>query len=204
MDELNRALGDISSIRRQVARSTEFRGYGPATLAATGAFAIAAAIWQRAWVVDPATHIGDYLTVWVTTAIVSGSLIAAQMYARTHRIHHGIADEMLRMAVEQFAPSAIAGVLLTAILVLYVPASRWMLPGLWQIICSLGIFASCRFLPRLMVGAGAWYLISGLCCIRIGDLHALAPWTMGLGFGVGQLLVAIILVVTREEAEGEA
>jgi len=29
MNDLNKALGDISSIRRQVAHSTEFRGYGP-------------------------------------------------------------------------------------------------------------------------------------------------------------------------------
>ena len=43
MDDLNKALGDISNIRRQVARATEFRGYGPATLAATGALAILAA-----------------------------------------------------------------------------------------------------------------------------------------------------------------
>src|ERR1035441_4933563 len=35
MNDLNRALGDISSIRRQMARSTEFHGYGPATLAGT-------------------------------------------------------------------------------------------------------------------------------------------------------------------------
>src|ERR1700722_18621663 len=32
MNDLNKALGDINSIRRQVARSTEFRGYGPATI----------------------------------------------------------------------------------------------------------------------------------------------------------------------------
>ena len=46
MDDLNKALGDISSIRRQVARSTEFRGYGPATLAATGGIAVLAAASQ--------------------------------------------------------------------------------------------------------------------------------------------------------------
>ena len=32
MNDLHKAIGDISSIRRQMARSTEFRGYGPATL----------------------------------------------------------------------------------------------------------------------------------------------------------------------------
>ena len=46
MNDLNKALDDISSIRRQVARSTEFRGYGPATLGATGAMAVLAAAVQ--------------------------------------------------------------------------------------------------------------------------------------------------------------
>ena len=36
MNDLNKALGDISSIRRQVVHATEFRGYGLATLAGTG------------------------------------------------------------------------------------------------------------------------------------------------------------------------
>ena len=49
MNELNKALGDISNIRMQVARSTDFRGYGPATLAATGVLALAAATAQRLW-----------------------------------------------------------------------------------------------------------------------------------------------------------
>jgi len=46
MSDLDKALGDISSIRRQMARATEFRGYGPATLAATGGFALLAATVQ--------------------------------------------------------------------------------------------------------------------------------------------------------------
>lgn len=45
MNDLNKALGDISSIRRQVAHSTEFRGYGPATLAGTGILALGG--WPR-------------------------------------------------------------------------------------------------------------------------------------------------------------
>ena len=57
MNDLNRALGDINSIRRQMARSTEFRGYGPATLAATGLIAVLAAGAQALLLPDPASHI---------------------------------------------------------------------------------------------------------------------------------------------------
>ena len=203
MNDLHKAIGDISSIRRQMARSTEFRGYGPATLAGTAAFAAIAAGVQSFLVSDPASRIGAYLTIWIWTAFLSAGLIASQMHTRTRRIHSGLAEEMIRMAVEQFLPSAVAGFSLTIVLVRFVPSGQWMLPGFWQIIFSLGVFSSCRFLPRPMLAAGAWYLLTGLMCIALGGARALSPWAMGIPFGVGQLLVAGILLFTAGEAENE-
>ena len=203
MNDLNRALGDISSIRRQVARSTEFRGYGPATLAATGGIAILAAAVQAIWLPNPANRIPIYLAIWLSTAILSAGLIAVQTVTRSQRLHSGLADEMIHMAVEQVLPAAGAGVLLTIVLVKYVPSALWMLPGLWQITFSLGVFSSCRFLPRPMTVAGAWYLLTGLTCVSLGDGRALSPWTMGVSYGVGQLLVAAILFFTAQEGSDE-
>ena len=69
-----------------------------------------------------------------------------------------------------------------------------MLPGLWQLIFSLGVFASCRFLPRQMFAVGVWYLAAGLfCLVAESAARALSPWEMGIPFGVGQLLVAAVL-----------
>ena len=203
MSDLHKALGDISSIRRQMAHSTQFRGYGPATLAATGVFAFLAASSQSMWLTDPANHIPVYLGIWISTTVLSAALTGVQMYTRTRRMHSGLSDEMIRMAVEQFLPAVGAGVLVTIALVRFVPAVVWMLPGLWQVIFSLGIFSSCRFLPRPMIAAGAWYLLTGLVCISFGDSRALAPWTMGLAYGAGQLLVAGILFVTTPEGADE-
>ncbi len=199
MNDLNKALVDISSMRRQMARSTEFRGYGPATLAGTAGFAVLAATAQSFWVRDPATQIETYLGIWIWTAAVSAALIGIQMHTRSRRIHSGLADEMIRTAVEQFLPSAIAGALLTIVLVRWVPHALWMVPGMWQIIFSLGVFSSCRFLPRPMIAAGAWYLLTGLACIAIGDTRALSPWAMGIPYGVGQLLVATILLLNSKD-----
>jgi hypothetical protein len=204
MSDLNKALGDISSIRRQMARSTEFRGYGPATLCATGLIAVLAAVWQALWIPDAAHHFTAYLVTWASTAVVSAALIGAQMHTRTRLIHSGMADEMIRMAVEQFLPSAGAGALLTVVLMVFVPHALWMLPGLWQITFSLGVFSSCRFLPRLMLLAGVWYLATGLFCVGLGDVRAFSPWAMGIPYGAGQILVAAILQFTREETEDEA
>ncbi len=196
MDDLNRALGDISSIRQQMARSTEFRGYGPATLAVTGIFSVAAAAGQALWVPDPLHHVTSYLSIWILTAVASAVLIGFQTVTRAERMHSGIANEMIYMAVEQFLPAAGAGALITLVLLESASSALWMLPGLWQLIFSLGVFSSCRFLPRVMVAAGAWYLFTGLVCIALGDSRALSPWTMGVSYGAGQFLAAGILFFT--------
>jgi hypothetical protein len=203
MNDLNRALNDITTIRRQVARATEFRGYGPATLAATSVFAILGAVVQTLVLTTPADHILVYLEIWISTAIVSASLIAVQTVTRAHRMHSGMADEMLRTAVEQFLPAAAAGALLTFVLVRFAPSSLWMLPGLWQLTFGLGVFASCRFLPRPMVAAGVWYLLTGLACISLADSRALSPWSMGIAYGGGQLLVAGVLYFASSEDHSE-
>jgi hypothetical protein len=204
MNDLNRALGDISSIRRQMARSTEFRGYGPATLASTGLLAVLAATVQSFWIPDPVNHISSYLIIWISTASLSAALTGIQMYTRTRRMHSGMSQEMMHMAVEQFLPAVGAGLMMTIVLVRYVPGVWWMIPGIWQVIFSLGIFSSCRFLPRPMLFAGAWYLLAGLLCISLGGNRALSPWAMGLPYGGGQLLVAAILLFSTHEGADES
>ncbi len=204
MNELNQALDDIRSIRRQMARSTEFRGYGPATLAVTGVLAVIAALLQAVWSPDPNSHIERYLIIWISTGILSATLIAVQVAMRARRVHSGMADEMIYMAVEQFLPAVGVGALITLVVLRQVPTVVWMLPGLWQIIFSLGVFSSCRFLPRLTYSAGAWYLLTGLACLSLGDGRALSPWMMGISYGAGQTLVAGILLFTAKEGGDES
>lgn len=199
MINLHQALTDISSIRRQVARTTQFHGYGPATLATTGLFALGAAALQARYLPAPEHRFPGYLLVWTLTAILSAALIAAQTLTRTRRIHSGLADEMIHQAVEQFLPSVAAGALLTFVFMRFLPASQWMLPGLWQIVFSLGVFASCRFLPRLITLAGAWYLLTGLYCLTLAGPRGLSPWNMGVPFAAGQFLTAAILLITTRE-----
>jgi hypothetical protein len=194
MRDLDRALAEISEIRCQIARDTEFRGYGPATAAATGVFAACAAVIQQVWLKDPTNDVFQYLALWVATAAVSVAVVAGETVTRSRREHSVLADEMIQAATEQLLPSGVAGVLLTVVLLRSAPQSLWLLPGLWQIIFSLGVFASCHFLPRTMYAVGVWYLGAGLACIVFanGEL-AFSPLAMGLPFGVGQLLVAAVL-----------
>ena len=81
----------------------------------------------------------------------------------------------------------------------------WTLPGLWQIFYALGIFASCRFLPRQMFAVGVWFLATGTLCLSTGaGERALSAWEMGLPFGIGQLLLAAVLKFGFREADEDA
>jgi hypothetical protein len=194
MTELRQALAEIRAIRTQVARGTQFRGYGPKSIAASGVLALAVAAVQARWFSGSQHDVSAFLEVWVATATLSVILSAWETVTRARRLHDGFAKEMTHAAVEQFLPAIVAGVLLTVVLVKATPQVTWMLPGLWELVFSLGVFASCRFLPRPMFGVGLWYLASGLACLAVESVRqSLSPWSMGIPFGVGQLLVAFVL-----------
>ena len=194
MTELRQALAEIRAIRTQVARGTQFRGYGPRSIAATGVLALGVAAVQARWFSDAGHAVSEFLAIWVATAAVCVFMSAWEMVARARRVHDGFAKEMTHAAVEQFLPAIVSGILLTVVLVRSTPQVTWMLPGLWELVFSLGVFASCRFLPRPMFGVGLWYLAAGLTCLAVeSSYQALSPWAMGIPFGVGQLLVAAVL-----------
>ena len=192
--EFNRALAEINALRSQMARSTEFRGYGPFTIAATGILGLAVGLLQAQLVPHPAQHIGAYLAVWILTAAVAITTISFETLPRTWREHPALAREMILGACMHFVPPIAAGVLLTVVLLHSAPGTAWMLPGLWQLMFSLGVFSSCQLLPRAMIAVGVWYFACGLLVLATGsrDLTLSGP-AMGIPFGAGQLLVAAIL-----------
>jgi hypothetical protein len=205
MTELRQALDDINAIRTQVARGTQFRGYGPVSIASTGVLALAVAAAQVRWGQSSEHDLRLFLLVWIPTAAIAVSVSALETVFRVRRVHSGLALEMIQAAVEQFLPCIVVGLLLTIVLMRVAPQDSWMLPGLWSVIFSLGVFASCRFLPRQMFAVGAWYLAAGLVSLLIAATHhALLPWAMGISFGVGQLLVAAVLHFGFEDAVEES
>src|SRR5262245_37757389 len=204
MQDLHKALADIGSIRQQLAAGTMFRGFGHTVVAATGLVAAATATAQSLWLHNPGHHPVQFLAAWAVTAIVSAALIGAEMIARTRRHHAGLADAMLMNAVEQALPAGVAGAAIALVLIQFSPETVWVLPGLWQILVGLGIFASVRSLPRTVAVAGAWYVAAGLLVLALScQTQTLSPWTMGLPFVVGQLLLAAILHVAFGATDDE-
>src|ERR1700682_1656063 len=144
MRDLAKALADIFAIRSQIADGTAFRGYGPATVAATGGLALFTALLQFLWLDDPTGHPLLFFSGWAATALVSGAMIWIEMQARSRRHHSGLADAMILQAVEQFLPAGAAGAFLAVLLLKFAPETLWLLPGLWQVFVSLGVVGSVR------------------------------------------------------------
>jgi hypothetical protein len=204
MRDLDRALADIIAIRSQIAAGTAFRGYGPAAMAATGVVALVTSVLQAIVLDDPTASPLTFFLGWVAAAVVSSVLIWIEMLARSRRHHSGLADAMIHQAVEQALPAGIAGLLLAVMLWKFAPETLWLLPGLWQILVSLGVFASVRSLPRSVALAGTWYFLTGFTVLILSaQSHALSPWTMGLPFAIGQSLMATILYFASGDLDVE-
>lgn len=197
MRDLDKALSDISTIRSRIAADTAFRGYGPAALAASGALALITALAQSLWLAEQTGQALLFLGSWGAAAALSIGLIGFEMRRRARHHHSGLADTMIRQAMDQFLPAAAAGVLLPLFIVGYAPEAAWMMPGLWQVLMGLGLFASARSLPRPVTLVAAFYLLAGFAVLLIASgTRALSPWTMGVPFVLGQFAMAAIVHVS--------
>ena len=200
--ELHEALTQIAEIRQQIARAEEFRGYRSLTTAFSGVLAVLASAAHALWLS------GDwhwFVLLWACVAVVNLVVVGAEMVYRTRVSGSQLQRDMTLLAVQQFMPALVAGALMTFVMAKFNWNQLWMLPGLWAIVFSLGIFASRRLLPRGTELIGGFYLLAGLLCLALSPERALPwPWTMALTFGVGQLMAAVLLYVRLERGHGAA
>ena len=201
--ELREAMSQIAEIRQQMARTEVFRGYRSVPVAFSGVLACAASVAQGLWIPEPTRDVSSYLTLWIGAAAIGIAAAALEMVIRARHSTRW-AREQTWLAVEQFLPCVVAGGLTTLVLVRFSESILWILPGLWSILFSLGIFASRRLLPGAVVWVAFYYLFAGLCCLAAAQGEsALSPWAMGVPFGGGQLLAAAVLYRTLEWDHGD-
>lgn len=200
--QLDQALRQISDIREQMARTEVFRGYRSITVGFSGIAGLSAAALQAKWIESPEMELGRYLALWVGIAVVSLTVAGAEMYWRAQRAMASgsdLARQHTLLAVAQFLPCLLVGGLLTLCIYRGAPHVAWMLPGLWALMFGLGVFASYRVLPRQVFWVGCYYVLCGCSCLMWGQgQNALSPWQMGISFGGGQLLAAVVLYWTLE------
>jgi len=187
MSEIESALNDIARLREQLAASSRFQGLAPGIVALTGVLALALGGWQY--------RTGqDDLLVWVLLAAVCTLMIGTEAIARARKLHRAMADRMLGTTLNRFLPVATAGAILGVVVLVRLPDHARLLPGAWQLLMGVGVFAVLSNLPRRMIVAGLFYFGAGtLSLLLAGPQGPATPVLMALPFGLGQLLVAAIL-----------
>jgi hypothetical protein len=203
--ELREALDSIATIRRRMAETEVFRGYRALPVALSALFAMTAGFLQPSVVPRPTENVPDYVALWSLVALLSIAAAGIAMLVRDRVAGTSLTRPVTWLAIGQFVPCLVGAAAVTAVIVRVAPDSAWLLPGLWQVFFSQGVFASCRLLPRSAFLVGVFYLVAGIATLAVGrDEQALAPWTMALPFGVGQFLSAAVLYWTLERSDGES
>jgi hypothetical protein len=197
--DLDEAIGRISDIRVQLARTETFRGFRSLTTGLTGLFGIAAAAIQANTIAQPVERIADYLNLWVGVALLNLLVVGSELAYRWLTTDSPLKRRLTIETIRQFSPCLLAGGAVTAVISTSAPRIAWALPGLWAIFFGLGYFACGRLLPRAMSWVGAYYIVSGTACLALGDgPNSLSPWLMVGTFGAGQFLAAGTLAYTLE------
>lgn len=197
MQDLNSALDDIIRVREQLAASSRFKGFAPPIVALTGAMALALAAWQ--WFTEDTG-----LIVWILLAALSALMIGTEAIIRARKLHHAMADRLVSVTLERFLPTAVAGAICGVVVLWHAPEHARLLPGIWQVLIAVGIFAVLGNLPRQIIWAAVFYFATGtISLILSSDPDVATAWLMGMPFGLGQLLVAFILhIASNETAHG--
>jgi hypothetical protein len=198
--ELREALTQISEIRQRVAQAEVFRGYRAVPVAFSGLLALATALVQMFCLPEPQSNTPAYLALWVSAAGVSILATGLEIYLHHRHARSPLARQLTWLALRQFAPCLVAGALVFLAVVTYASDLLWILPGLWAMLFSLGIFASYRLLPKPTFWVGTFYMFAGTMLLTLRE-DALSPWAMGLPFGAGQLFAAAILYWTLERPD---
>lgn len=197
--ELERALHQIAEIHGHLARSEVYRGYRSLPLALSGFIALAAAGLQET-VLVPETDVA-FVSYWVVIAAICGALSSSEVIYHYLFRDDAFRRRKTRRVTGQFLPSLIGGGALTVCLVKSGPSAVSLIPGLWAILFGMGIFASRPYLPRAIGWVGLFYLIAGNLLLLLSGGGGLNPWGMGVTFGTGQLLTALVLYWNIERRE---
>lgn len=207
--QLREALSDIADIRALLDRNQSFRGFRSVAIGISALFVLAGSLVQLQF--DVVRNPGAYLDIWLFVALGSLMVTAIEMIVRG-RISNDLGVWKMHGKVSlALAPSFLVGALVTAVLVLeskhsLVILSRrniWLLPGVWAMIYSLGLFSCCNLLHRTTRLAAIYFLVSGGLYLFLNwNVREVEAWHMIAIFGLGQFLLAGILFWKVERFNG--
>lgn len=190
-----RALDDLSFIRRTMEGASAFTDVSGWGLAAAGATALGAAALSAQQ--PTATR---WLAVWVVEALIGAAIGTATTLHKIRR-RNGHTDDapLLNTPARRFSlsfwPAIVAGGVLTAALVDWPtlatnPHPPHTLPGLWLLIYGLGVLTAGAFSVRAIPVMGAGFMLLGAATLLLPLAHVAVNGTLMLALGFGALHLA--------------
>jgi len=201
--DVQSALEQIAAVREGVARANTFRGYRAATTAVTGIIAILTSAISQVLLDHGIYDDNVFLILWIGAAVLCTTIVGWEMVWRVGQSGSALQRDLSLSAVERFLPPIAAGGLLTLVFFRFNPNDVWMLPGLWMILFGLAVHASRRLMPRYSGAVAAYYLLCGLLVLSMREQVEFSPWPMGVVFGFGQFLAAVLLKWTERAEQAE-
>ena len=199
--ELNKALEQISSIHDHLNRTEIYKGFRAVHVAAAGLFGCLGAFFQPRFLGQRPVPL-SFVYYWVIIAALNLSFIVGFSLYRYFLHEKSMERKKTRYVWTQFTPSLVIGLLLTLSIAPMGDKMIALMPGLWAFVMSLGVFSTGPFLPRMSRWIALYYLLAGFILLGLArkDL-SFSPWCMGLTFGFGQILGAVVLYINIERKD---
>lgn len=202
VNDIERALAQISDIKAQLAASTRFRGYAPEVLVGVAILAAVVTAAQMMWPEQLSASGIHHVVIWGTFLVLSNLAIGAEAVSRSRWQHRGMAPEMLQSAMRIQLPFTAVGIIVAFGICRFAPETAWIVPGIWLLLIALVAFCSRAILPQTIVWAGVWYLLSGaLAIVLAGQGRQFFPWMFGVPLFVGHMFIAWALKREGEETD---
>jgi hypothetical protein len=196
--EVSRAIADLEEVRTRLAAVQRFRGLSGGAALASGLAAVLAGGIQALSIPHPATSDADarYVAIWIaclacSLAVNYGAIVV--WMARNWSVRSRVELKTVGMTI---LPAIVSGGLFTAAFVSR--GELGLLPGTWCLCYALGLIASRAMAPPGIGWIAALFAASGAALLFAPGSNALAWWVMPATFGVGQIVIGIL--VARDDA----
>jgi len=194
LNDIERAISEISDIKSQLAASTRFRGYAPEAVATIGFISALLVLAQLTFPSVLAASDTQIALVWGGVLLINGCATTIEAVARSRRQHGPMAGAMLRGATLVTMPVTLIGIVIGAVVLLYAPDVTWLLPGIWQMHVGVVGFSSYSFLPHRIIWPALWYLLSGAVVLLFSAMNgSVSILLAGVPFVVGHFWIAWLL-----------
>jgi hypothetical protein len=192
--EVSRALADLEEVRSRLAAVQRFRGLSGGAAIISGIAAMIAGFAQWLLAAHPSSDADGmrYVSIWsaclaCSLAINYGAIL--WWLAKNWSVRSRVQLKTVGMTI---LPSIVAGGLFTAVFVLR--GELGLLPGMWCLCYALGLIASRAMAPPGIGWVAALFAGTGASLLFAQGNNALAWWVMPATFGLGQLVIGLLVM----------